>query len=388
MSAFREYRPSIAAFLLMMAMSLTTTALSFFVGPVCDTLGIGRGSFTIYYSIMTLTGTGAVPLLGQQINQKGVRGILTLSAFWIAGGLMGFSFSQNLWMFYLLAALMGLFGTSCMSLCANVIVQQSYSSARASSLLGLVMSGSGVGGMIMSFLVPGIIDAFGWRMGYRFLAACWLVLVLCALALLGRLELSTQVGQRRTPEVGMSKSEALHSRKFYLMVLIIFALTAGCGIQQQLPSLLSGYGFDTGTVSAMVSIFTGALAMGKILQGLLYSRFGAVRGGYGMVALFAISFLVLRSSELVYPGLVMLAFGMGSVTTLMPTLTRYAFGARDFASIWSILSTASSVGSLIATPLFGMVYDAAGSYDPAMIGSFAIVLLSLGAMLLCFRKQK
>jgi len=388
MSAFREYRPSIAAFLLMMAMSLTTTALSFFVGPVCDTLEIGRGSFTIYYSIMTLTGAGAVPLLGQRINQKGVRGILTLSAFWIAGGLLGFSFSDHLWMFYFFAALMGLFGTSCMSLCANVIVQQSYSSARATTLLGLVMSGSGVGGMVMSFLVPGIIENFGWRIGYRFLAASWLVLLLCALALLGRLEIFTYVGQQHTPELGMSKSDALHSRKFYLMVVIIFALTAGCGIQQQLPSLLTGYGFDTGTVSAMISIFTGALAAGKILQGILYSRIGAVRGGYGMVALFAVSFLVLRSSELIYPGLVMLAFGMGSVTTLMPTLTRYAFGARDFASIWSILSTVSSVGSLIATPLFGMVYDTAGSYDPAMIGSFAIVLVSLGAMLLCFHNQK
>ena len=80
MSAFREYRPSVAAFLLMMAMSLTTTALSFFVGPVCEALNIGRGSFTIYYSIMTLTGAGAIPILGQIINKRGVRGILTVSA--------------------------------------------------------------------------------------------------------------------------------------------------------------------------------------------------------------------------------------------------------------------------------------------------------------------
>ena len=34
MEKFKELLPSIAAFLLMMAMALTTTALSFFVGPV------------------------------------------------------------------------------------------------------------------------------------------------------------------------------------------------------------------------------------------------------------------------------------------------------------------------------------------------------------------
>ena len=387
MSTFREYRPSIAAFLLMMAMSLTTTALSFFVGPVCDALEIGRGSFTIYYSIMTLSGIATITLLGQRINKKGVRGILTFSAFWIAAGLVGFSFSGNLVMFYVFAGLIGMCGTSCLSLCANVIVQQSYSSAKASSLLGLVMSGSGVGGMIMSLIVPGFIDAYGWRMGYRFLAGCWLVLLLGALALLGNIELSSQVGQRRSAGSGMTKAEALKSRKFYLMIVIIFALTTGCGIQQQLPSLLSGYGFDTGSVSTMVSVFTGALAVGKILQGLLYSSVGAVRGGCAVISVFAVSFLVLGNPVMVYPGLVLLAFGMGSVTTLMPTLTRYAFGARDFASIWSILTTASSIGSLIATPAFGMVYDASGSYAPAMIASTVMLVVSLIAMFLCFHKE-
>ena len=53
MEKLREYRPALAAFLLMMAMALTTTALSFFVGPVCEALGFGRGSFTVYYSLMT-----------------------------------------------------------------------------------------------------------------------------------------------------------------------------------------------------------------------------------------------------------------------------------------------------------------------------------------------
>jgi sugar phosphate permease len=71
----------------------------------------------------------------------------------------------------------------------------------------------------------------------------------------------------------------------------------------------------------------------------------------------------------------------------MPTLTRYAFGARDFASIWSILTTASSIGSLIATPAFGMVYDASGSYAPAMIASTVMLVVSLIAMFLCFHKE-
>ena len=387
MEKFKELRPSIAAFLLMMAMALTTTALSFFIGPVCTELGLGRGSFTIYYSLMTATGAFAIPFLGQNINKKGVRGVLSISAFWIAAGLFGFSLSGSLWMFYAVAAFMGVFGTSCVSLCANVIVQQDYSSARASSLLGLVMSGSGVGGMIMSMLVPGFIERFGWRMGYRMLGLCWMILVLLSLVLLGRTQLTGGVGQRRTPMDGMTRDEAVKSPKLYLLVAAMVILTAACGIQQQIPSVLGEFGFGTVQVSAMMSFFTAALAVGKILQGLLYSKLGPDKGGYIIVAVFAGSFVLLGFPALAYPALAALAVGMGCVTTLMPIVTRFTFGAREYASIWSILSTASSIGSLVATPLFGMAYDATGSYAPAMYASAAGLVVALAALVLAFRKK-
>lgn len=388
MGSWKELRPSIAAFLLMMAMSLTTTALSFFIGPVCQELSLGRGSFTVYYSLMTASGALAAPVLGQVINKKGVRGIVAVSGVWVPVCLLGFSMSGSLWMFYVAASCLGFFGTACVSLCATVIVQQAYSSERASALMGLVMSGSGVGGMVVSALLPGFLDRLGWRMGYRLLALLWLLLCLGAWMLLGKGAMVGGVGHRRTPLDGMTRAEALKSPKLYLLIFAIFLLAAGCGVQQQLPSLLAGYGFETGQVSAMVGFFTAALAVGKILQGLLYGRMGAVRGGYVVVAIFAGSFLLLRNHTLAYPALAALAVGMGSVTTLMPVMTRFAFGPKEYAAIWSILSTASNAGTLIAAPVWGMAYDATNSYELAILGSAGLVFLALGALFVCFRKTK
>ena len=109
MAGFRKYRPAAAAFLQMMSMALTTTALSFFVGPVCRELGFGRGSFTVYYSILTAAGTLAAPFLGQIIQRRGLRFVATVSAFWTAAGLVAFSFCSELWMFYLAGAFTGFF---------------------------------------------------------------------------------------------------------------------------------------------------------------------------------------------------------------------------------------------------------------------------------------
>lgn len=381
-------RPSAAAFLLMMAMAVTTSALSFFVSPVCADLGIGRGSFTLYYSLMTAAGAVSTSFLGQYINKKGVRGVILVSGLWCGCGLFLFSLSNSLWMFYLVGAVMGLFGTSCMSLCANVIVQTSYSSDQASGLLGFVMAGSGVGGMLFSMVLPGILDSLGWRIGYRLLALCWLVFVLGAFLLVGKQETAGNIGSRKTPLSGMTRAEAMKSPKFYLMMTTIVIYTACCGIQQQIPSLLEGMAFSTAQISAMVSVMTAGLAVGKIFQGMLYTKIGVSKGGAIITVMFAAGFLLLTQSSMAYPGLISLAFGMGIVTTLMPTVVRFVFGAREFASIWSVLATASSVGSFIATPVWGMVYDGFGSYAPALIVSPFLLVVALAAMLLALKDRK
>ena len=120
-----QTRPALSAFLLMLTMSLLTTALSFFVAPVCEDLGFGRGSFTLYYSLMVAAGAVSASFLGTYMNSHGPRGVIFTSGIWVGLGLVGFSFSSQLWMFYVLGAAMGLFGSTCVYLAANVIVQQS-----------------------------------------------------------------------------------------------------------------------------------------------------------------------------------------------------------------------------------------------------------------------
>ena len=366
----------------MVAMATTTSALSFFVSPVCDELGVGRGSFTLYYSLMTATGAVSTTFLGQYINKKGVRLPLLISSFWCAGGLMAFSFSNSLWLFYLVGAAIGIFGTGCMNLCANVLVQSSYSGDRASTLQGFVMAGSGVGGMIFSLILPGILENFGWRMGFRFLALGWLVLVLAGCFLSGRGETVGSMGNPQAPSGGMTREAVLRSSKFYLMVAAVVLYTVGTGIQQQLPSLLAGLEFSSARVGTMMSVMTASLALGKILQGVLYSKMGIRKGGTVTTVLFIAGFFLLLKAQTAYLGLVSLAFGMGIVTTLMPTATRFIFGAREFAAIWGILATASNVGALISTPIWGMVYDTWGSYTPALVAVPGLVALAFLAMVL------
>ena len=108
----KALRPALSAFLLMLTISMISTGLSFFVAPVCEDLGFGRGSFTLYYSLIVAAGAVSASFLGSWMNKKGVRGIIFLSAVWCSIGFVGFSLSGSLWMFWILGAAMGLLGNA------------------------------------------------------------------------------------------------------------------------------------------------------------------------------------------------------------------------------------------------------------------------------------
>ena len=380
-----QLRPAASAFLMMLTISLITTGLSFFVAPVCEELGFGRGSFTLYYSLMVATGAVAISVLGGYMNRKGVKGISLISAVWVFACLFGFSLTSNLFVFYALGAIMGFFGSSCIYLCANLIVQKSYSSEGASAVLGVVMAGSGIGGVLGSNVVPRVLDAMGWRMGYRILGFLWMILILLSILVLGKekqMDFAAGAGHHAD---GSSKKETMRSGKFILAVTLMCIITVCTCISQQLPSLLDGMGFDAGQVGVMISVMTGASAIGMVMEGMLCSRFGVRRIFPGFLVGYAVGFLMLMSRGLVYPALVLLAFGGGTFSTLMPVLVRQAFGGRDYAALWSVILTFSSIASFIATPVWGMIYDMFGSYAPALLTMPVLLVLGLGCMKKIFK---
>lgn len=382
----KHLRPALSAFLLMLTMSLLSTGLSFFVGPVCDDLGFGRGSFTLYYSLMVAAGAVSASFLGTYMNQHGVRAVILVSGIWCGVGFLGLSFSSTLWMFYLVGAAMGFFGTTCVYLAANVIVQQSYSSKDASAVLGLVMAGSGIGGVIWSNLVPMLLEGLGWRNSYRTMGVLWLVLALLSVLILGKRDLSGGIGHAKGGVMGgMSKKDALKSIRFYLAVILMCILTVASCISQQLPAVLESIGYGH-QVSMMISVMTAFVAVGTVAEGVICSKIGIQKTMVIVLILYAAGYGLLASGNSIYAALICLAFGSGSIGTLMPVVVRTIFGGRDYAAIWSIVISCSSVASFLATPVWGMVYDIFGTYSPALLLMPVLLIGGVFALLAAFRK--
>lgn len=373
------YRPAAAAFLAIMAMAMTSSTISFFLEPVCEELQISRGSFSMIFSFMNISGALSNPFLGQYANQKGVRGILLLTGLWTGGCMVLLSMVTKLWMLYAVTFCLGLLGATCLTLCGNVIVQQNYSGAQASGILGAVMAATGVGGMFFSLMIPAVIDAFGWRTGFLAMGFCWLTLLWLGALLLGKQALPQNGQSSDAAGLGMTRAEALKSPKLYLQLLVIVVISACCGVQPQLPSLLGERGFAAGQVSVMISATTLFLALGKFGQGLFYGKIGVEKGGLLTMGAFAFGCIALLGKALVWPALILLAVGMGIYTTLLPVVVRRVFGSREYASIWALIATVGSVGTVVGYPLWGVVYDLTGTYTLGLIGAAVLLALAMFA---------
>lgn len=373
------YRPAVAAFLAIMAMALTSSTISFFLEPVCEELQISRGSFSMMFSFMNVSGALSNPFLGQYANTKGVRGILLVTGVWTGICMVLLSMVSRLWMLYAVTFCLGLFGANCLTLCGNVIVQQNYSGGQASGILGAVMAATGVSGMFFSLLIPKVIAVFGWRAGFLVMGLCWLTLLWLGAWLLGKQSVAQHSQADGAVGLGMTRAEALKSPKLYLQILVIVIISACCGLQQQLPSLLGAKGYSAGQVSVMISAMTVFLALGKFGQGLFYGKIGVETGGLLTMAAFAAGCLAVFSKALVWPALLLLAVGMGIYTTLLPVVVRRVFGSREYASIWALIATVGSIGTVVGYPLWGAIYDLTGTYTLGLIGAAALLVLAMWA---------
>lgn len=380
------YRPAIAGFLAMVAMSLHSTGLGFFVTPVSEALGVGRGSLTLYMSLMTLANAFSSPFMGKLAGKKGVRPLLIFSGVWACLALWAFSFSQQLWMFYAIAVLAGPGMSGCVMLCANVLVQKSYDAETSAGLLGLVMAGSGAGGVLVSMILPGLLENVGWQMGYRILGCCWLSLCAAAVLVMGK-EAPPVVVRMPADKAAAPKTNPMRSPAVLLLMAEMVFLAAACAINQNLPSVLNGLQFDTAQQSVMMSVVTAVLALGKIAQGTLYQKVGPRIGGSVTVVIFALGLLLLTSAGTANLALPLVAIGLGVYTTLMPVVTRRVVGTEQFAGVWGTLQAIASISIAVALPLWGMVYDACGSYAPVLIVHAALLAVSFAANLALTREK-
>lgn len=286
----------------------------------------------------------------------------------------------------------GVFGA--VSACCIKAIVSWFDNKRALSL-GLFASFGALGNTFMPVIVAALLNTVGWRNSYLVLALFPLILsmgaALCFIRVRGeryergRIRQVTEgdgQGDGVVPAVpGLTLRESMRTRQFWMLTLGIgLASISLGGLTAHLVPMAVSRGIDAGKAAVLLSTIAIAGAVGRIVGGFILDRVPANIFGSVILVLPVGGILLLQPSLSVSVlGSVLIGFAIGVEGDLVPLLSSRYFGLRWFGRVQGVVNAAFVVFQGIGPLIFGIVYDATGSYD--VLVPMLIVLLVCGGVL-------
>ncbi|MFK2827059.1 MFS transporter [Bacillus sp. B190/17] len=351
--------------------------ISLFTKPVTEELGFGRAEFTSYYTIMATTAMITAPIAGRLMKMMNIK--LYMSIFTILGAVayIGFSFATELNHFLLFAVPMGMALAGAGLIPVSVLITNWFHAKRGLSL-GIALSGTGFGAMILSPLVTWIIGAYGWRTAYLTIGILILVILVPLIVFViklspadkGLLPLGEEKTSTSTPEkalAGLTQKEAFKSVSFWALCLgiVVGGIVVNSMILHLVP-YLTDIGTSPQQAALLLSLAASMVIAAKLLVGRLYDKLGLIKTLTFIVASDIICFLFLMKANLLIPGILFTVFsalGSTAVTVTPAYLTGALFGEKEYSSKYGIVSLFTSLGAAVAPIASGLIYNINHSYE-------------------------
>jgi MFS family permease len=128
-------------------------------------LGIGKAQAGMIFAAYFVVYTVATPVLGAMSDRYNYRVILILFTLILAGGASMMALAENLWQACLFFAIAGLGHAACWAP-VTALVQKWVPDHKRGMALSLVTMGVGLGIPLWGFLLPIIVAAADWRVGW------------------------------------------------------------------------------------------------------------------------------------------------------------------------------------------------------------------------------
>lgn len=358
---------------------LMVTIYNYLVGPIAAEFGVSKATVTGALSLHLAMLIFSLPIAGVVADRIGARRTILGSALLFGAALAGAACASGIAAFYAALAVAGIVGAGASPIgYARAIVHRF--DARRGLALGVALSGTGLGGVLLPMIVQPIVAGHGWRDGLLAAAAVTAATGALAALLIG--------DERRLPAAtattGRSLGEAAATPAFWLMTLAFALLgVALAGFVSHLSEFWSALGFDPAGVPRFQATVGIATIAGRLAGGALMDRVPARFVGAGAAAAGAIGLAALAAG-VGGPGLIGVAVAVGLCTgtesDVISYLSSRLFGVRQFARIYAAQGSFFIVGFAIGPLAASLAMHDVGERATLFLG--AAVLTASTVMLL------
>ena len=343
----------------------------------------GRGVIMLIFMSIQLGMAVFAAFAGRAADQLPVRWLVMAGGFLFASGLVLSAYARELWQIGLIFSLTIVAGLLLAGSITAQTITARWFDRNAGLALGIVSTGSSIGGLLLPMLIVYLQSTHGWREANLWLAGLVVVVITPACLFLQDKpknpesdeadHLSEDSGPSTQQYQGKEWTlrDILMSRSFWSMALCFTVISAVfIAIQQNLAPLASDNNIDAMKVSTVVALMAFVMIGAKLLFGFLSDRMNIRVLFVSACGALAVVLLLLTVSAITYTILMVTAalvgFAAACSMPLSASIIRRDFGALSFGRVKGLMYTVLALGA--AGPwIAGTIYDATGDYETAWI---------------------
>ena len=273
-------------------------------------------NFASFYSIIISVCTGGVSFVaGKLIRRFGTGRVTLFSTLLTAVGLVGISFSPNIWVMLVFSVILG-YGAGAIDTGLNNYVSLHYEARHMNWLHCFWGIGVTVSPMIMSMFLNG--QEGSWRGGYRVIALIQFAIAMIVLATLSKWAPGSAEETEKANQVpDKSFSQLVRGRGVATSILSLGLYCAGESVLGTWGATyaVNVFSLTPDQAALWVSLYYGGIMLGRVVAGFLSGRIsddGFIKGGM-LTAAAGIVLLALPLGSLSLLGLLLIGFGYGPV---------------------------------------------------------------------------
>jgi predicted MFS family arabinose efflux permease len=364
---------------------------SLFLNPLHAAFGWHREAIGGTFAVAAITVALVSPLIGIFLDRFSPRRIILPSILIFAIALASLSrLGPNIKQFYGVFFVLGLVANGTAQFAYTRTILTWFQKYRGFAL-ALILTGSGVGSILIPPITQWSIDHHGWRSAYLVLAGIAL-LGFPLTALLVRNRPVVIVFESHAEAPGSTVRAALGTAVFWVLAgIIILSSFSENGLVTNLAAILTEHGVTARSAALALSVRGGAGIIGRLCVGFLIDRFSPQRIQTLILLLAAFGTLILAfasTSPVALFGAALLGIGLGSEADVAPYLLAHYFGRKHFSVLYGLTWTAYAIGGATGPMFIGHLFDRAGGYHPQFIVYLALVALAAAAVSLMLRRER
>src|SRR5246127_3519256 len=362
---------------------------SLFLDPLHAAFGWKREAMGGAFALAAITVALVSPLIGLLLDRFPPRRIILPGILVFAVALATLSrLTPHIVQFYLTFFVLGMVANATAQFAYARTVLTWFTSHRGFAL-ALLLTGSGVGSILIPPLTEWMIQHHGWRSAFLLLGGIAILgFPLTAVLVRNRPEAAILRTEHHA-DTGVTVAAALRTTAFWILAFItILSAFSENGLVTNLASILTQHGVLAASAALALSVRGGAGIIGRLGVGLAIDRVSPERIQSLVLALAAAGTLILAfagSAWAALLGAAVLGVGLGSEADVGPYLLARYFGRRHFSVLYGLTWTAYAIGGATGPLWVGHLYDRAGAYLPRFIVYLASV--AFGAVILTFFLQ-